>query len=210
MFRLLALITRGNYWKFHSRVMSLILRLYGIRVGRNFYIEGVPRLAIRGNAGNIRFGNSISVFGNIDLRVREQGTIIVEDGVSIDNDCRFVAANRAVLRIGSGSSIGPYCVFNCGADVAIGPDCLIAGFVYIQSSQHRIHRGELIKTQGHTYAPITLGRDVWIGAHATILKGAFLSDGCVVGAHSLVRNGQYPPNTVLVGIPARVLREREE
>ena len=50
MFNFLALITNKKYWIFHSRIIKIILRRYGIKVGKNFYIEGVPKLKIRGKS----------------------------------------------------------------------------------------------------------------------------------------------------------------
>lgn len=208
MFDLLALLTRKKYWIFHSLLISFILKRYGIRVGKNFYIEGTPRVKIRGRAQDIIIRDGVSILGNIDIRNRENGKIIIEDGVTIDNDCRFVAANDAVLQIGKRTSIGCFSVFNCGVDIMIGEDCLIAGMVHVQSSQHGFARGELIRTQKHSYGEIIIGNDVWIAANATILMGVTLDDGCVVGAKALVCKGYYGKNAVLAGIPAKVIKER--
>jgi acetyltransferase-like isoleucine patch superfamily enzyme len=208
MLTFLALLTNKKYWLLHSFVIKLILRCYGIKIGRKFYIEGIPLLKIRGKARDIQIGNNVSIFGDIDLRNREQGKIIIADGVTIDNDCRFVAANQAVLRIGERTSIGNICTVNCGVSVTIGQDCMIAGLVQVQSSQHGFAKGTLIREQKHTYGEIMIGNDVWIANNATIVKGVTLGDGCVVGAKALVLAGEYPPNSILAGIPAKVIKER--
>lgn len=208
MFDFLALLTNKKYWKLHSFLIKGIMTLYGIKVGKNFYVEGVPKLKIRGKAEDIIFGNNVSILGNIDIRNREQGKIIVEDDVTLDNDCRFVAANDAVLRIGKRSSIGCFSIFNCGVNVTLGEDCLISGMVHVQSSQHGFAKGVPVRDQKHRYGEIVLGKDVWVGVNATILMGAVLGDGCVVGAKSLVREGIYPANSILAGIPAKIIKER--
>lgn len=59
-------------------------------------------------------------------------------------------------------------------------------------------------------APITIGDDVWIGAGATILKGADVGNGCIVGAGAVVTSGKYPDNSILVGNPARVVKSPAE
>lgn len=208
MLDFLALITGKGYYRLHSRVIKFVLKCYGIRVGRNFYIEGTPKLKIKGPADNISIGDNVSIFGSIDIRNRENGKIDIGDGVSIDNDCRFVAANDATLKIGRRVKIGPYCIFNCGADVNIGEDCLISGMINIQASDHGYRRGALVREQRHTYGAIDIGKDVWIGFNASILKGARLGDGCVVGAKSLVREGEYGSHSVLAGVPASKIKER--
>ena len=208
MFNFLALLTNKRYWKLHSLIVRFILRCYGIRVGKSFYIEGTPRIKIHGKADNICIGDNVSIYGNIDLRVRENGVILIEDGVSIDDHCRFVAANDAILRIGKRTGIGPFCVFNCGVDVSIGEDCLFSGMIYVQSSQHGMAKGKNIREQDHTYGKIVIGNDVWIAANAAIIKGAVLGDGCIVGAKALVREGSYEKDTILAGVPAKKIRER--
>lgn len=53
--------------------------------------------------------------------------------------------------------------------------------------------------------PIVIGRNVWIGAKATILHGVTIGDNTVIGAHALVTK-DIPANALVVGIPARVVR----
>ena len=208
MFDFLALLTGKRYWLLHSMIVKTILEFYGVEIGRKFYVEGTPRLKIRRKAGNIIIGNNVSIFGRIDIRTRENGRVIIEDDVTIDTDCRFVAANDAVLRIGKRTSIGAFSIFNCGVSVSIGEDCLIAGMVLVQSSEHGYAKGESIVRQKHTYGEISIGNDVWIAASAGIMKGVILEDGCVVGAKALVRKGRYERNSILAGIPARKIKER--
>ena len=208
MFNFLALITKKKYWYIHSMVIRVILKMYGVKIGKKFYIEGVPKLKIKGNPKDIVIGNNVSVFGDIDIRNRENGRIVIEDDVSIDKDCRFISANNAVLRIGRRGYIGPYCFIISGVDISIGEDCLIAGMVHIQSSVHGYRKGELVIKQKHDYGQIVVGKDVWIAGNVTISKGVVLGDGCVVGAKSLVRKGYYEKNSVLAGIPAKKIKER--
>jgi acetyltransferase-like isoleucine patch superfamily enzyme len=209
MFEFLALITNKRYWKLHSILMKLIMKLYGIKIGTNFYIEGVPNLKIRGKSENIQIGNNVSIFGKIDLRNRENGKIFIQDGVAIDNDCRFVAANNASLIIGEKTSIGPFSIFNCGTNVIIGKDCLFAGHIYLQSSEHGIDKGHLIKEQKHSYGEIIIGDDCWIAANAMIAKNTVLGNGCIVGAKSFLRNMIFEIDSIIVGTPAKKIGERK-
>lgn len=52
-----------------------------------------------------------------------------------------------------------------------------------------------------------VGNDVWIGQDATILPGARLGDGVIVGARAVV-GGDIPDYSVVVGNPGRALRRR--
>src|SRR5688572_30421220 len=93
----LALLFGPGYWKVHSVVIALVLRMKGVRVGRGFYTEGIPKLKIRGKAQNIVFGNRVSILGDIDLRNRENGRIVFHDDVTIERDCRFVSAREGTM-----------------------------------------------------------------------------------------------------------------
>lgn len=54
-------------------------------------------------------------------------------------------------------------------------------------------------------APITIGEDCWLGGNVTILPGVTIGKGAVVGAGSVVTK-DVPPESVVVGNPARVIK----
>lgn len=196
-------------WVFgpYSRLVALWLRCRGVHVGKGLRVEGAVRLKIRGKAANIRVGDNVSFLGDIDIRNRENGAIVIGNGCRIDHGVRLVAAREATFSLGDESEIGLHSVFNCGADVTIGRLCMIAGFVYVQSSNHGMRRNTPIKRQEHTRAPIRLGDDVWVAAQATILAGVTIGDGAVVGAKAVVTE-DVAPNAIVVGIPAKPRGER--
>lgn len=54
-------------------------------------------------------------------------------------------------------------------------------------------------------APIHIGRNVWIGANATVLPGVTIGDHAVIAAGAVVTK-DVPANTVVGGVPAKVIR----
>ena len=207
MISFFALVFGWQIYRFNSFIVKSLLVLRGIKVGKNFYIQGIPFLKIRGPVSNIQIGNNVSIYGNIDLRNRENGSIIIEDNVSFDKECRLVAANKAVLRFKSGADIGGYNIFNCGTNVTIGHDTMIAGYCYIQSSNHGMELNIPIKKQNHTYGEITIGDDCWIASHVTVVAGVTIADGAIVGANAVVTK-DLCANSKNVGIPAKQIGER--
>lgn len=208
MLRFLAFVFSRDIYKPWSVLVAAILRLKGVHVGKNFYIEGTPYLKIRGRFDNIRIGDNVKIFGNIDLRNRENGKIVIGDAVEIDNDCRLVAANDATLEFKDKCFIGPFCVFNAGSDITLGSYTISGGFIHIQSSNHGMARDEKIWLQKHNYGPIHIGEDVWLGGGCTILQGVTLDDGAVVAAKAVVTK-DVPPYTIVAGIPAREIGSRQ-
>lgn len=55
---------------------------------------------------------------------------------------------------------------------------------------------------------ITVGHDAWIGHGATVLPGVTVGDGAVVGAGAVITK-DVAPYTIVVGVPARPIRERK-
>ncbi|RTL88674.1 MAG: gamma carbonic anhydrase family protein [Hyphomicrobiales bacterium] len=75
-----------------------------------------------------------------------------------------------------------------GFPLDIGPDCTIGHNVILHGC--------------------TIGEGSLIGMGATILNGAKIGRNCLVGANALVTGGkEYPDNSLIVGSPAKVVRE---
>jgi len=56
-----------------------------------------------------------------------------------------------------------------------------------------------------TTKPITIGSDVWIGGNVTVIGGVHIGDNVVVGAGAVLTK-DVPANTVVAGVPARVIK----
>ena len=205
--KFLALLFGSNIYKPYSALIRFILQLRGIRIGKNFYIQGVPMLKIHGKSSDIIIGENVSVLGNIDLRNRESGKIIIGNEVAMDTDCRFVSANNAVLRLENGCCLGNNCVFNAGTNITVGKNSLIAGYCHIQSSNHGISKNQLIKDQKHNYGEIDIGKDCWLGNRVIVTSGVKIEDGAVVGAGSVVTKN-LESYTINAGVPTKFIRNR--
>lgn len=67
-----------------------------------------------------------------------------------------------------------------------------------------------LREQAYQYnAPVSIGRNCWIGAGAILLPGVTIGDNTVIGAGSIVTK-DIPSNVVAVGNPCKVLREINE
>ena len=92
--------------------------------------------------------------------------------------------------------------------VELGENCFIAPGCVLACAGHALdasQRGDGISTS----KPITIGKNVWIGANCTICPGVTIGDNTVIGAGSVVTK-DIPSGVVAVGNPARVLRPINE
>lgn len=55
-------------------------------------------------------------------------------------------------------------------------------------------------------SPIHIGNHCWIGCNCIVLKGVTIGDGAVVAAGSVVTKN-IPPNTLVAGNPAKIIKE---
>lgn len=97
--------------------------------------------------------------------------------------------------------------YNCTmldlAEIRIGDNCLIGPDVGIYTAGHRLHpKGRTRDVYG---MPITIGNDVWIGGHSTILPGVTVGDGAVIAAGSVVTK-DVPARTLVGGNPAMLIK----
>lgn len=209
MFEFLALITRKRYWKLHSAIIKFILtRVYGFKIGKNFYIEGVPRLKINGRGENIVIGDNVSMFGEIDLRNRENGRIVLKDNSALDGPVRLVAARDGVIELGEGAIITAYALINGGADIFIGAKTIIGPRASINANDHVFRRDTPVREAGFVHEPVVIGADCWLAANVVVMKGVTIAEGSVIGAGAVVTR-DTEPYSINVGIPARKIGVRE-
>ena len=106
------------------------------------------------------------------------------------------------IHIGSRVFINACCHFQDHGGITIGDDCQIGHNVVFATLNH----GLAPEDRKTTYpAPITLGRNVWIGSNATILQGVTIGDNAVVAAGAVVTQ-DVPPDTIVGGVPAKPIK----
>ena len=152
----------------------------------------------------------------IDLRVINPGHLEISGkGIKLGDHVHVMALADKPVRLAvfenlGEISIGDYGVINPGVrissanSITIGDSCLLAMNCYLSDAdwhdiQHRIY------APGNT-APIVLKDNVWIGDSALITKGVTIGENSIVGAYSVVTK-DVPANSIVVGNPARVVKE---
>ena len=91
------------------------------------------------------------------------------------------------------------------AFVTIGDDCFVGPGVHIYTACHSTDPVQRA-TRNEWALPVTIGHNVWIGGHVTILPGVTIGNNCTIGAGSVVTH-DIPANSVAAGNPARVIKK---
>ena len=106
--------------------------------------------------------------------------------------------------------IGDYCLLCPGVridsaqQVQVGDNCMLAAGAYLSDADWHDQYDRTLPI-GKS-APVVLEDNVWIGEGAMVSKGVRIGVNSIVGARALVTR-DVPPNTIVGGNPARVLRE---
>ncbi len=112
------------------------------------------------------------------------------------------------LQIGQDCWFNIGCYFDLGGRITIDDRVGFGHEVMLLTTTHEIGSPER-RVGPDQVAPIHIGNGVWLGARCTILPGVTIHDGAVVGAGSIVTK-DVPPNTIVAGVPARVIRRLED
>ena len=112
-------------------------------------------------------------------------------------------------------SIGDRCLIGRGSAIVghyridIGDDVYTGMNVYVTDQNHGYEDiKKPIGVQDPHDDPVVIGSGSWIGSGAVILPGARIGEHCVVAANSVVR-GEFQPNSVIAGVPAKVVRTHD-
>lgn len=112
------------------------------------------------------------------------------------------------LVIGENCWIGKNLKVNGNGSVVIGDCCDIAPEVTFQTGGHEIGSSERRAGDGLIYNQ-SVGNGVWIGGRSTIIGDVTISDGSVVaGCACVVKD--VPPNVLVGGVPAKIIRSLDK
>jgi len=155
-----------------------IIRAQRLRIGRHTQIGATSYLFCQ----TIEIGE--------DAKVNEQ---VFVGGPMLPESLFRLGSRTIVMQM---SFLNPTKPLIIGDDTGIGGHCLI----FTHGSWLNVLDGYPV-----TFAPVTLGKSVWLPWRVFVMPGTTIGDGSVIGANSLVQ-GEIPPSSLAVGTPAKVIR----
>ena len=152
---------------------------------------------------NLGYSVQISTFGkNSQIYLRKQ--VILDRGVDIRS------LDEGYIEIGEYVYIGPYSCLAGPGPIKIGKSCLIGSHSGIYGNNHNFaNPRHKIIDQGITCKGITIEEDCWLGTGVKVLDGVTIGQGSVIGAGAVVTK-DIPSYSVAVGVPAKVISQRNE
>ncbi|MGY3213738.1 acyltransferase [Mucilaginibacter sp. HD30] len=167
------------------------------------------------HAYQLSAGKNLILDDNVSINALSVSGIKLGDNVSIARDailfCTGVIAQKGTgITIGDRTGIGARAFIAGQGGVTIGSDVITGPNIQIFSENHNFNDASLtIKEQGVTRQPTVIGNNCWLGGGITVLAGVTIGDGCVIAAGSVVTKS-VPSNSIVAGVPAKVIKTRGE
>lgn len=148
-------------------------------------------------------GPYADAFKKTRLVMEENSKLILNHKSLIGGGSTINLAPNSTLFIGEDTYLCSGTVIGVIEKVYIGKNCSISWNVTIMDDDGHNYGQKLISK------PVHIGDHVWIGCNVTILKGVELGEGTMVAAGSVVTKS-FPANSVIGGVPAKLIRQRNE
>jgi acetyltransferase-like isoleucine patch superfamily enzyme len=178
----------------NAKYARLLLRLgwRKLLLGRRLRLDGVAFIGPR-----------------CEIQVGRRGTLDLGRWSWIGHGCK-IRSHEGTVSIGAKTVLGQECTISSYQHVSIGRECVIADRVMLIDFDHGMVEVERpIRLQGIYKRDVRVGHNVWIGYGACILRGVTVGDNAVIGTNAVVTK-DVPANAVVGGVPARLIRMREE
>jgi acetyltransferase-like isoleucine patch superfamily enzyme len=160
--------------------------------------------------GKIRIGDNVVIDDNclLDAKGSSNTGITVGNGVFIGRNT-ILSCKNGDIHLDDGANIGFNCEVFSASHVRIGRDALLAAYCYVIGGDHDFSDPSAsVLLQGRQSRGVSIGDGAWLGAGAKIFDGVTIGERAIIGAGAVVREA-VPAATIAVGVPARVVGQRE-
>ncbi|WP_222103973.1 acyltransferase [Mucilaginibacter corticis] len=159
-------------------------------------------------------GKNLILDDNVSINALSFDGITFGDDISIARDsilfCTGIIAQKGTgITIGDRTGIGARAFLAGQGGITIGNDVITGPNIQVFSENHNFSDlSQTIKAQGVSKQPTVIGNNCWLGGGVTILAGVTIGDGCVIAAGSVVTKS-VPANSIVAGVPAKVIKSRD-
>lgn len=159
----------------------------------------------------VRLGNDVVVDDLVvlDAKGTSNRGIVLGDGVFLGRGT-ILSCKDGDIVLGDYVNIGFHSEIFSGSTVTVGRHGLFAAYTYLVGGGHEFARRDVpVIEQERSSKGIALGENVWLGTGVKVLDGVRIGRDVVVGAGAVVID-HLPDGVVAAGVPARIVRQRDE
>jgi acetyltransferase-like isoleucine patch superfamily enzyme len=200
------MVLRGlNYYieKLYTIVLSSRYRTISKKsyISRKAILRGINKIMISSGV-EISEHSIIDCAGKNDKRIKVGKNSIIHEFTNLK-------AFDGFIDIGDNCTVNSFCLmYGCEKGIKIGNGVRIATGCSLVANSHVFEdNNNFIFEQGVTSEGITIEDDVWLGSGVRVIDGVRIGKGSVIGANAVV-NRDIPPYSIAVGVPAKVIKNR--
>lgn len=153
-------------------------------------------------AKSIKVKVALSIINSKSLSRKKINQLLQKSGLTVGEDSAVTTpffCEFGRVSIGKNVYINASCVFLDNANIRIGDNSLIGPHVTLSTANHPCEPSK--RHASVISSPITIGKNVWLGAGVVVLPGVTIGDNSVIAANSVVK-GNVPENVLFAGAPA--------
>lgn len=195
-----------QFWSFIRglKVIFLLRKPKGLLLGKNVSFFNIPK---------IKWGKFLRLGDYVYVSALAKIGIEFGNNVSIGAFSRIIVSTSfnnigEKIKIGNNVGIGEFAYLGGAGGLEIGDDCIVGQYLSCHPENHNYENLTIpIRFQGVNRRGIKIGENCWIGSKVTILDGVEIGDGCVIAAGSVVTQS-FPENSIIGGVPAKIIKTR--
>lgn len=191
-------IIKTLYYHIKTEANFFVFSKASCQIHRTAKVSGEGRLFVNISQYNFPY-NKVGI-----LAMFKNSELVINGDFKIYSGSQVTLYENGKLILGSGS-FNSDSKIGCRERIEIGNNVIIGDDVSIHDFD-----GHTIERKGYKESePIVIEDNVWIGKRAIILKGVHIGNGSIIAAGAVV-NKSFPPNSLIGGVPAKLLKSNVE
>lgn len=171
---------------FHNQFCGNYGKNNKIVIGDSTHLEW-SKITFKGNNNVVDIGKSAFLNG-LDIIIEgDNNSILIGNNTFVKGDTRIYVVDGSTFKMGDG--------------------CMMSDRIEIRTTDNHSIINSTTGKRINYEKDVVIHDKVWIGTGVTLLKGTELAEGCIVGAASCVVGNHNEPHTIIVGNPARKIKD---
>lgn len=150
----------------------------------------------------ISFGLNIKKNKTTNFYIKKKSKVLIGKSYRSRNNVSIYCCDEGTIRIGNNVFMNDNCTISCRKSVTIGDNCILGNNVSIYDNDHD-YKNDMNKYKCDS---IKIGKNVWIGCNAVILRGTKIGDNCVIAAGSIV-SGKIEAESLIYNKKELIIKE---